>query len=167
MYHPCSLIRLDDSVSQEYLQRLRKLPVFPLLASTKDGSAVTNWTAIPLGHSIRSVGWPRFVPVIDMVSFVGLDGIAPALVKFVEPSHPNPMSENDLVEIAVENFTTQPEHLQLALLRHITAHRNRIIQDIIEKRLLFLRKTVYDMFPVKSWTPSSSPIKEWFQPGDR
>jgi hypothetical protein len=43
------------------------------------------------------------------------------------------MSENDLVEVAVENFTTQPEHLQLALLWHITAHRYRIIQDIIDK----------------------------------
>jgi hypothetical protein len=71
--------------------------------------------------------------VIDKVSFVGLDSIVPALVKFLEPSHPNPMSENDLVELAVENFTTQPEHLQLTLIRHITSHRNRIIQDIIHK----------------------------------
>ena len=66
--------------------------------------------------------------------FVGLDSIAPALIKFLEPLHPkfpNPMSENDLIESAVQKFTTQPEHLQLVLLRHITSHRNRIIQDIV------------------------------------
>jgi len=72
--------------------------------------------AIPPGHSIRSVGRPRFILVIDNVSFVGLDNVAPTLVKFLEPTHPNPMSENDLVELAVENFTSQPEHLQISFL---------------------------------------------------
>jgi hypothetical protein len=43
------------------------------------------------------------------------------------------MSENDLVELAVENFTTQPEHLQISLLRQITDNRNRIFPAVITK----------------------------------
>lgn len=126
----------SEKISPENMQCLRNLPVFPLLSATMNGnstSVVTNWTVIPPRHSIRSVGRARFIPVVDGVSFVGLDNIAPALVKFLEPSYPNPMSETDLVEMAVENFTTQPEHLQLALMRHITTNRTRIIQDIMNK----------------------------------
>jgi len=45
------------------------------------------------------------------VSFVGLNNIAYPLVEFLEPSQPNAMSENNLVELAVEKFVTQPTHL--------------------------------------------------------
>jgi hypothetical protein len=123
--------RLDKSISR------RNLPVFSLLASAMNRnslSVVTNWTAIPPGHSIRSVGTqPRFIPVIDGVSFVGLNDIVPALVEFLEPPQTNPLLENDLIELAVSHFTTQSECLQLTLLRHITSNRTRIIQDIIDK----------------------------------
>jgi len=125
--------RLDMKINPENIQCLRNLPVFPILSATMSGdstSVVTNWTAIPAGHAIRSVGRPKFVPMIDGVSFVGLDNIAPALVKSLKPSQPNPMSEDNLVEMAVENFTTQP---QLAIIQHITAKRTKIIQDIMNK----------------------------------
>jgi hypothetical protein len=55
------------------------------------------------------------------------------MVKFLEPSHPTSMSENDLVELAVENFTTQPEHLQLILLRLVTENQNRIFPAVMAK----------------------------------
>ena len=128
--------RQDEPLGQEEIQRLRSLPIFPVLLHTVTGnssSVVTNWIAIPHGHAIRSVGRPRFVPWINGISFVGFDNIAPSVVKFLEPSHPNPMSENDLIELAVENLTSQPEHLQLGLLLHINSNRARIIQDIINK----------------------------------
>jgi hypothetical protein len=43
---------VDESISQDNIQRLRNLPLFPLLTSTISGSIVTNWAAIPPGHSI-------------------------------------------------------------------------------------------------------------------
>jgi hypothetical protein len=121
-------------------------------------SIVTNWTAIPPGHSIRSVGRPRFVPVVDGVSFVGLDNIAPALVKFLEPSQPNPMSETDLVEMAVENFTTQPKHLQLpyaAYNHQPNQNHSGHYEQTQQSSLSFLRKTVYVVFLVEIVDPDS------------
>jgi hypothetical protein len=43
------------------------------------------------------------------------------------------MSENDLVELAVEHFTTQPDHLQLTLLRHVTDNQHRIFPAVLTK----------------------------------
>ena len=46
--------RFGESISQGSIQSLRNLPIFPLLASTIDGSVVTSWTAIPQGHSMQA-----------------------------------------------------------------------------------------------------------------
>lgn len=126
---------LDESIGQERMQRLRNLPIFPVLTFSTIGqlsSVVTNWTAIPQGHEVRSLGRPKFVPLINGMTFVGLNNIA-GMLKFLEPSHPTPMSENDLVELTVENLTTQPEHIQIILLRLVTDNQNRIFPAVMAK----------------------------------
>ena len=129
-------LRLDESVDQERIQLLRSLPIFPVLTCAMTGkrsTVATSWTSIPQGHLIRSLGRPKFVPLVNGISFVGLQEIAPGMDKFLKPSYPDPTSENDLIELAVENFTTQPEHLQLTLLQHITHNKNRIFPSVITK----------------------------------
>lgn len=127
---------LSDSIGEKRIRGLRNLPIFPVLTYSTTGNSsgvTTSWTAIPQGHTIRSLGRPNFVPSINGVSFIGLNNIAPGIVKFLEPSHPSFISENDLVELAIENFTTQPSHLQLTLLRHITQYQHRTFPAIIAK----------------------------------
>jgi hypothetical protein len=127
---------LDESNSQDNIRHLRNLPLFPLLTSTMSGSVVTNWAAIPAGHLIRSVGRPKFVPVVDIISFVGLDSISLALVNFLgrrttslswllKTSQHNPTICNS------PSYVTSP-------------------QIIIHKKLSSLQKTVYVMFLVRS-----------------
>ena len=126
---------LDDSVSPDRVQFLRNLPIFPVMTCSDSSNVVTNWKAIPEGDAIRSpVGRVRFVPLVDGISFVGLDNIAPSLIKFLEPTHSN-TTENDVIELAVENLMSQPEHFKLSLLRHLTTgnNRSRIIGDVFHK----------------------------------
>lgn len=127
---------LDNTICQERIQRVKRLPIFPILSySASNGpspSVNTNWAAIPDGFSIRSVRRPTFVPSVIGILFVALDNITPAIIKVLEPNHSRALSEDDLVEYAVNDMSTQSEQLQVAVLEYIIRNRTRIPPFIVE-----------------------------------
>ncbi len=132
---------LYENIGSERIQHVKRLPIFPILTFpvvADDGQLarnvpVTNWAAIPDGHSIRSVRRSTtFVPSIEDVSFVALDHIAPAIIRFLEPSHPRTLSEDDLVEYAVKDMSTQPDHVRVAVLEYVAQNKSRIPPFIVD-----------------------------------
>ena len=141
---------LSEDIGSERLQHVKRLPIFPILTFpvVADGGQlarnvpVTTWVAIPDGYSVRSVRRSTtFVPSVQDVSFVALDHIAPAIIRFLEPDHPRTLSEDDLVEYAVNDMSTQPEHVQVAVLEYVAQNRFRIppfIMDMLRTKVFVL-----------------------------
>ena len=121
---------MPEHFAPEIIVKLKQLPIFPILDSSNP--VVPQWGPIPPGVSIRSVGKPNIVPVIDGLVFLGLDTIAPGIVKHLEPDHPRPLSDDDLVALAVRHMATQQQRLQLTVLRYISRGRSRIPPLVID-----------------------------------
>ncbi|KAF9523036.1 hypothetical protein CPB83DRAFT_863634 [Crepidotus variabilis] len=136
--------RLEPSVREDRSATLKKLPIFPVLSfgpgsndrdELVDVKVVTSWSCIPPGFAIRSVSrHSKFIPTMDGILFVGLEGVAPELAKLVEPQDsslnssaiPLSLSEHQLLELTATHLASQPLPTQLALLSFVCNFRSRI-----------------------------------------
>jgi len=122
---------MPEPSTSEIIQNLKRLPIFPIFNHSTP-SVVPQWGPIPDGVSIRSVGKPSFVPIVDGLIFVGLDTIAPAIVKYLEPDHRRPLSDDELVALAVTHMAAQQQRLQIAVIRYISRGRSMIPPLVID-----------------------------------
>ncbi|CAA7263802.1 unnamed protein product [Cyclocybe aegerita] len=112
-------------------RKLRQLPIYPVLGLSTGRNVApdleTVWTSIPEGRVVKSISdRPPFVPIIDGLIFVGLNSIAPNLLKHLEPEKPASFTNIELLELAINDFTSQSPQLQAAALAFVVQNKSKI-----------------------------------------
>ena len=110
--------------NEEQIQRLKKLPIYPVFVSSNNTSPVYNWTSIPDGYSIRTISRPGFLPVIEKIVFVEAQLLTSPLLGYLQPDHSYPLSDVQFLALTFEHFTAQSTSLQSLVLQHLV-HRQR------------------------------------------
>jgi hypothetical protein len=110
------------SFNDEQIQRLKKLPIYPVFVSSDNTSPIYNWTSIPDGYSIRTISRPGFLPVIEKIVFV--DAQTSSLLGYLQTDHSSPLSDFQFLTLTFEHFTAQSTSLQAVVLQHLV-HRQR------------------------------------------
>lgn len=116
----------QGSFSEEQIQRLKKLPIYPVFVSSDTTSPIYNWTSIPDGYSIRTISRPSFLPVIEKTVFVESQLLTSSLLGYLQPdnSYPQALSDLQFLALTFEYFTVQSTSLQAMVLQYLV-HRQR------------------------------------------
>ncbi|KAJ3508077.1 hypothetical protein NLJ89_g5949 [Agrocybe chaxingu] len=123
--------------SEAQRRKLKQLPIYPVLGLSAHRSVApdieTVWTSIPEGRAVKSIfDKPPFVPIIDGLVFVGLNTIAPSLLKHLEPEKPVSFTNIELLELAINDFTSQSPQLQAAALAFVVQNKSKIPPYFLE-----------------------------------
>ena len=118
------------SFKEEQIQRLKRLPIYPVFVSSDTASPIHNWTSIPDEYSIRTVSKPSFLPVIDKIVFVEAQLLTPSLLVYLQPDYSSPLSEIQFLDLTFEYFTAQSTNLQAVVLQHLV-HRQRLLPPFL------------------------------------
>ena len=111
-------------LTSEQKQKLRAMPIFPVL-TPQMGGAVQQISSLQQTNNIRAiVGTLRLVPLVDGFTF--LDDIG----RLVE--HLGSRIQNqEVLTLAVEHLTTQPDHLKQAIVEHIAANKHDVTGGLL------------------------------------
>ena len=112
--------------NEEQIQRLKKLPIYPVFVSSDNTSPIYNWTSIPDGYSIRTISRPSFVPMIENIVFADAQLLmsAESLLGYIQPEKSHTLPEAQFLALTFEHFTAQSNTLQAAALQYLV-HRQR------------------------------------------
>ena len=114
----------QGSFTEDQIQRLKKLPIYPVFVSYDTTSPIHNWTSIPDGYSIRTIFRPSFLPVIERIVFVEAQLLTSPLLGYLQPDHSYPLSDAQFLALTFEHFTAQSTSLQAVVLQYLV-HRQR------------------------------------------
>ena len=110
--------------NESQIQRLKILPIYPVLVSSSTTSLTHSWTSIPEGYSIRTVSRPNFLPLVENFVFVEAQFLTSPLLGYLQPDKPYPLSEVEFLALTLEHFTAQSTTLQAVVLQNLV-HRQR------------------------------------------
>ena len=131
----------QGSFNEDQIQRLKKLPIYPVFVSSDTTSPIYNWTTIPDGYSIRTISRPAFLPVIEKIVFVEAQLLTSSLLGYLQPDHSNPLSDVQFLALTFEHFTAQSTGLQALVLQYLV-HRQRqlppsLLSSLVEIAFVF------------------------------
>ncbi|KAF9035263.1 hypothetical protein BJ165DRAFT_1511055 [Panaeolus papilionaceus] len=115
------------------LEKLKGLPIYPVLAESLGGAGTVTRTfrPLPTGASVRPVRRPPFLPTVSDVVFVELDLLGP-LLNFVA-TNSDRLDDNGILSLSVEHFLEQKPEFQATVLEYITKRQGTIPPQIRER----------------------------------
>ena len=114
--------------SEEQIQRLKKLPIYPVFVSSNNTSPIHNWTSIPDGYSIKTISGPGFLPVIEKIVFVDAKLLtsSESLLDILQPGHPHHLFDVQFLTLTFEHFTAQSTSLQAVILQDLDRRQRQL-----------------------------------------
>lgn len=112
--------------NEEQIQRLKKLPIYPVFVSSDNTSPMYNWTSIPDGYSIRTIFKPGFLPVVENFVFADAQLLPSSLLGYLQSDHSHPLSEVQFLTLTFEHFTAQSTGLQAVVLQHLVQRQRQL-----------------------------------------
>ena len=127
--------RRKGPLDEPQRRKLRTLPIFPLLEPSDnraDGcNALRVWECVPEGKVVKGVTNMTILPSIH--DFLYLDGalVDLTILPYLEPGS-RPLSELDVLTLALDHFPEQPEHLQNGFVKYMYQNHNRLPPSIFQ-----------------------------------
>lgn len=121
----------QGSFNEDQIQRLKKLPIYPVLVSSDTTSPIYNWTSIPDGYSIRTTVRPSFLPVIEKIVFAEAQLLTSSLLGYIQPDHSYPLSEAQFLALTFEHFTAQSTSLQAVVLQYVVNRQRQLPPSLL------------------------------------
>ncbi|KAJ3574308.1 hypothetical protein NP233_g1854 [Leucocoprinus birnbaumii] len=119
---PLSCENNGSTLQKQTLERLRSLPVFPLISVSEDGELTTSRAFIPLSVTVQGVD-PTSVPVLprlDNTVYLNLNSINVQMLQYLNPTLCSPLTPNAMQDLMLLHFSFQTPALQLAFVQYLT-----------------------------------------------
>jgi sacsin len=122
------------NLNPEQRRKLKRLAIFPVMQTELLRAPVTVWDQIPDGKHIRSVFSMSLRTLPTVTNIVFLDGsiVDYPLFKMLEPDFSGPLSERDILLMALHNFASQSMDTQICFLSDMIENQDRLSRDIFK-----------------------------------
>ncbi|KIL64220.1 hypothetical protein M378DRAFT_163460 [Amanita muscaria Koide BX008] len=169
-----SILRLATSyygsISADNLEKLRKLPIFPLLVPTStpllpDSNSSVCWRSIH-GINVKGISPIQLIPLAGDMHFLNGPSIEYPSCSLLKQLDISVLKEDDILLHALSHFTSQPKPLQAALVSYIRDNQYRLpIMTQTLRRTAFLRTTDDSLQSPEKVIDPNSPLPSLFTQG--
>ena len=125
------------SLSTENLTKLKQLPVFPVSQPLIERNGPVKWRAID-SLNVKGISPTSLVPLIDKIDFLDKSCITNPSCSLWKALKLPIFKDEDIVLLALGQFSTQPKHLQASFTSYIR-RKHRLTDSIVS----LLRKTQF------------------------
>jgi hypothetical protein len=157
------------SLDNEQRRKMKRIPIFPLIQAGSR-KATTVWGRIPDEVQVRSVvvGVLQILPVVQGTIFVDGSLVDPSFLKTVDPSAQGPLSEHEIISMAVQHFDAQSMEIKVAFVEYMAKYKHNIPPYLVSVlgRTPFVVDTVGKVKSPEKLVDPQSDIAPLFLPND-
>jgi hypothetical protein len=127
-----------DQLSEEQRRKLRLLPIYPLL-DPFDTTHTPRPGPIPDNKMVYGVTFVGLLPIIDSCVYLDLRGYSVRLhgimhlLSLGSPEEERPLTNNDLLDLGVRNFGSQPPGIRSSIVTYVVGHEKSVPGEMLER----------------------------------